>query len=218
MCYEFVWNKKPDKINRKTVHKIVQEGGLGLPYLKTFISALKLTWIRKFINTNHKWKNITLARNPFIKNIERCGPRVANAYSKCNAFWTQVFKAEFHNKLKLTNAGEVFSEPICFNQRIRVRNTFLMHKHWIDKGVYCIARFLNEEGKKLINKQKNNNLSHIDFQRKFDITIDFVTYSCCKLAIKKFLRNSGFKFCNNNVMNHTASLKKLYETNKGWKL
>ena len=51
LCYEFVWNKKPDKINRKTVHKSVQEGGLGLPYLKTFISALKLTWIRKFINT-----------------------------------------------------------------------------------------------------------------------------------------------------------------------
>ena len=138
----------------------------------------------------------------------------------CNAFWTQVFKAydEFHNKTKLTNAREVLSEPICFNQRIRFGNTFLMHKHWIDKGVYCIARFLNEEGKKLINKQKNNNLSHIDFQRKFDITIDFVTYSGCKLAIKKFLRNSGFDFCKNNVINHTACLQKLYQTNKGWKL
>ena len=45
LCYEFVWNKKPDKINRKPVHKSVHEGGLGLPHLKTFISALKLTWI-----------------------------------------------------------------------------------------------------------------------------------------------------------------------------
>ena len=26
LCYEFVWNKKPDKINRKTVYKSVQEG------------------------------------------------------------------------------------------------------------------------------------------------------------------------------------------------
>ena len=149
LCYEFVWNKKPDKINRKTVHKSVQEGGLGLPHPKTFISGLKLKWIRKFINTNQKWTNITLVNYPFIKNIERCGRRVANAYSKCNAFWTQVFKAydEFHNKIKLTNGGEVLSDPICFNQRIRFGNTFLRHKHWIDKGVYCIAHFLNEEGK-----------------------------------------------------------------------
>ena len=72
-----------------------------------------------------------MVKYPFIKNIECYGPGVVNAYTKCNAFWTQVFKAydEFHNKIKLTNAGEVLSEPICFNQRIRVGNTFLVHKH-----------------------------------------------------------------------------------------
>ena len=44
-----------------------------------------------------------------------------------------------------------------------------------------------------------------------------MTYFGCKLAIKKFLRNSGFEFCNNNVINLTACLQKLYETNKGCK-
>ena len=126
-----------------------------------FISVLKLTWIRKFIHTNHKWKNIALVKYPLITNIERYGPRVANAYSKCNAFWTQVFKAydEFHNKIKLTNEGEALSEPICFNQRIRVGNTFLMHKHWIDKGVYCVAHLLNEEGKILSHRFFRENLT-----------------------------------------------------------
>ena len=68
LCYEFVWNKKKhknnnkktDKINRKTVHNSVQDGGLDLPHLKTFVSALKVTRIRKFINTHHKWTNIAL--------------------------------------------------------------------------------------------------------------------------------------------------------------
>ena len=86
-----------------------------------------------------------------------------------------------------------------FNQRFRVGNTFLMHKHRTDIGVYVVAHFLNEKG-------------------KIDITIDFLTYSGCKLAIKKFLRNSGFEFCKNNVINHTACLQKLYETNMGCKL
>ena len=45
-----------DKINRKPVHKSVQKGGLGLPNLKTFIAALKLTWIQKFKNDKHNWK------------------------------------------------------------------------------------------------------------------------------------------------------------------
>ena len=139
---------------------------------------------------------------PLIKNKERYGPRVTNGYSKYNAFWTQVFKAydEFHNKIKLTNAGEVLSEPVCFNQSAST-SLLLMHKHWIDMGVHCVAHFLNEEGKIL---------SHIDFQRKFDITIDCVTYSGCKLC-KNF-------FYNNNVMNLTACLHKLYETNMGCKL
>ena len=60
-CNEFVWNKTQDKISIKTAHKSVQKGGLGLPHLKTFISALKLTWIRKFMNTNHEWKSPGMA-------------------------------------------------------------------------------------------------------------------------------------------------------------
>ena len=80
---------------------------------------------------------------PFVKNKEHYGPRVTNGYSKYNAFRTQVFKVydEFYNKIKLTNAGEAVSEPTCFNQRIRVGNTFLMHKHLI----HCVAHFLNDE-------------------------------------------------------------------------
>ena len=45
-----------------------------------------------------------------------------------------------------------------------------------------------------------------------------MTYSGCKLPIKNVLRNNGFGFCNNNVMNLTACLQKLYETNKGYNL
>ena len=45
-----------------------------------------------------------------------------------------------------------------------------------------------------------------------------MTYSGCKLAIKKCLRNSGFEFCNNNAINLTACLQKFYETNNGCKL
>ena len=35
----------------------------------------------------------------------------------------------------------------------------------------------------------------------YDLTIDFIAYCDCKRAVKKLLCNSGFSFCNNNVMN-----------------
>ena len=100
-----------------------------------------------------------------------------------------------------------FIEP-CFGIGHNLSLICQMTSEDIKHQLIIIAHFLNEEGKIL---------SHIDFQRKFDITIDFVTYFGCKLAIKKFLRNSGFEFCNINVINYTACMQKLYETNKGCK-
>ena len=58
----------------------------------------------------------------------------------------------------------------------------------------------------------------MDFNRKFDTYIDFITYSGCKLAIKNMLRNSVFDAHNNNVTNVTTCLQKLYSTNKCCKL
>ena len=153
------------------------------------------------MNTNHKWKNIVLVKYPFINQIEGYGSKVANTYPKRNAFWNQVFNAydELYNKIRLTNIREVLNEPSVSTNEFKVGNTFLAHKSWIDKGIYCVAHFLNEEGRWL---------SHVDFNEKFDTSIDFVTYSGCKLAIKKCVHNSGFQVCNSHVMNVTACLQK----------
>jgi hypothetical protein len=43
LCFEFIWDKKHDKIKRTTVIRNVEQGGLGVPSIKAFISALKLT-------------------------------------------------------------------------------------------------------------------------------------------------------------------------------
>ena len=47
MVFRFVWNRKRDRISRDTAVKHTADGGLGIPQIKSFMSALKLTWIRK---------------------------------------------------------------------------------------------------------------------------------------------------------------------------
>ena len=47
MCFKFIWNNKQDKLSRKTAVKSVKSGGLGVPDIRKYISALKIMWIRK---------------------------------------------------------------------------------------------------------------------------------------------------------------------------
>ena len=46
MIFCFVWNRKRDRISRDTAVKHTADGGLGIPQIKSFTNALKLTWIK----------------------------------------------------------------------------------------------------------------------------------------------------------------------------
>ena len=115
MCYTFVWNGRQDTISRKTVHKSVKEGGLGLPNLKLFVQALKVTWIKMISQTNQKWKNIFIQNYPFLNKLESSGPNITVSQRRNNPFWTQVFSAytTLFYKLRPQNCAELLAEPIC---------------------------------------------------------------------------------------------------------
>ena len=65
MCFKFIWNNKQDKISRKTAVKSVKGGGLGVPDIRKYISALKIMWIRKLKQTKHKWKKHSISNLSF---------------------------------------------------------------------------------------------------------------------------------------------------------
>ena len=44
--FEFVWNRKQDRISRKTAIKNITKGGLEIPKIRQYINALKLMWVR----------------------------------------------------------------------------------------------------------------------------------------------------------------------------
>jgi hypothetical protein len=119
MCYQFVWGNKPDKINRKTAGKSVHNGGIGIPDIKVLISALKLTWIRKYKNAQHKWKNVIRDDFEYLDKFDDYGPEIVNKYSGGNKFWMEVFSAykDYYYKVNIKKVEEVLVEPILFNKR-----------------------------------------------------------------------------------------------------
>ena len=56
--YEFLWDGKGDKINRSIMTNDCENGGLKMLDLNSFSKAIKLSWVRKYLNDNNsgKWK------------------------------------------------------------------------------------------------------------------------------------------------------------------
>ena len=50
---QFVWNRKQDRISKKTIVRTLAKGGLGLPDMRHHINALKLICIRKLKTSDH---------------------------------------------------------------------------------------------------------------------------------------------------------------------
>ena len=179
--FEFVWSKKRDRISRKTTVQPAHRGGLGIPDLKTYISSLKLIWLRKLESCKHKWKNIILSTNPNLPNLRHLGCNLPRQWGRLNDFWKDVFSAykSFGEKIKCKTQEEVNAEPIFYNGNINIDKKSIFYKTWFDKGVRNIHHLIKDNG---------DFLPYDEFKRKYDIVTDYVTYIGCTQAIKKYIR------------------------------
>ena len=93
MCFKFIWKNKQDRISRTTVVKNVLKGGLGVIDIRQFANSLKLSWIRKFKNSNHRWKHIVTCLFPQIESLEIYGTELPVSRNKVNKFWEDTLLA-----------------------------------------------------------------------------------------------------------------------------
>lgn len=207
LCYKFVWNNKQDRINRRTVVRNVQCGGMGIPDIKQYMSALKLTWIRKFEKTNHKWKNICNTMYPFMSTLNQYGIRIFLT-TKSNRFWNHVFKAftHFSEKVEPKTSSELLAEPVLFNNNVLVGGSVLINRSWIRKGIHCIGHFFDGNGVFI---------KYADFKTKYNLQIDFVTFIGCINSLRNFIKKFNIQIKDNNYEYTTVALRSLYSVHKG---
>ena len=48
LFFNFIWDGKTEKIKRNTLIGDIQEGGLKMIHLKSFITYLKVSWVKRF--------------------------------------------------------------------------------------------------------------------------------------------------------------------------
>ena len=59
MFHKCIWNGTPDKIRRQFLQNLYLEGGLNMIDITYFISALKITWVRRlYVNLETPWASL----------------------------------------------------------------------------------------------------------------------------------------------------------------
>ena len=67
--FHFIWGGKTDRLRRIYICKPYVKGGLAMLDIDTYINALKATWIRREIKSNHSWTSLfqdSVARGRFF--------------------------------------------------------------------------------------------------------------------------------------------------------
>ena len=61
LFYNFLWNAGPDRITRKVIVKNIACAALRMIEFKSFIKALKISWLRRIIQQSNKdgWKQLS---------------------------------------------------------------------------------------------------------------------------------------------------------------
>jgi exonuclease III len=164
--FEFLWNKKGDKIKREVITKKYEQGGLKMIDINTFISALKSSWIKRIYDENNtgKWKQIYL--NTLNKNggklILECNlhENDINQIFKDNTFLKQVL-ISWNNFRKLETNIQTSHEIIWNNTYIKVGSKTVFYKQWYDHGI----KYLNQ----IYDFRSKNFLSFKELKKIFDI-------------------------------------------------
>lgn len=183
MLYKFLWNNKPDKISRKLIAQDYNQGGLRMIHIENFVKGLKITWIRRMIQTSNEVDWISLFENTHetsLNLILKRGDSYTYDLSKKsnNKFWkeTLLFTSQLHSILlnRIKEINDLTNTPIWLNSHIKIDGKPILYRTWNVKGIYCIQDLFNIEGAML---------SYEQFCNKYDFRTPFTLFMGIKLAI-----------------------------------
>ena len=148
MFYKFLWNSGPDRIKRKIIVKNIACAGLRMVELKSFIKALKVSWLRRILQQSkpNELTNLSLINFNILFSVGgSCMTKVS--YDLQNSFWKGLMLnwAEYCNILPIENIGHFFEAPLWYNEKIG-RGKMLFFKNWQKQGIRVVQDIVSDNG------------------------------------------------------------------------
>jgi hypothetical protein len=182
----FIWSGKQDKIKRDTMYNKIEDGGLNMTNIYLFKDAIKISWVKRFIDpvNRGKWKLL------FAKGLQKiggewlwqCEPSTVsdlNLSNINNAFLGDVLIAWF----KLCVKYEVTNKVIWYNSKIKIDHKCVFYRSWSSDGINFLSDLI-----------ENNHLMTFEgFRKKHPkVKCNFIQY----YGITKNIKNNCNSQCN----------------------
>ena len=187
----FLWCDKPPKWGKEILEGEIHHGGLKLHNIVTFDQTLKLSWLRRYLQSNSKW---TLFPKAFeLEEAFIFGPdyldRIIEMTS--NKFWKDVIRSL---QMLWKSEAVILNTPLWLNSNFEMP----IKRDWLKKGINSIADFLG------IMKVP---LTIEEFTCKYGVKTNFLEYSRIVFKIKKFLEWRDIAlFCETLPRNSTINI------------
>ena len=169
LLYNVHWNSKNDKIKRSGVCQAYEVDGLKMVAIKSFLAALKISWLKRILHDDGKLSKILQAMCPLIQNVKQRGGEFANIIMQKvkNHFWFDVFK--HYKKISAKRTPVTFddfvSECLHYNVNICRGKRVVCIRNWMDCCIVSLGHLVGPHGYLLYN----------EFQAKFpNVRTDFV--------------------------------------------
>ena len=208
--FSFLWNGKQSKIKKSVVCKSYLDGGLKMIDVKSFLSSMKVSWIRK-LTYDSNWKSFTKNMFPDLDVLEYYGVEYVNIAMKRinNPFWKDVLNhyRKLSLKCKPTDIHEFMSECIHYNANILRERRTIFVKEWCENNIFFVNQLVNDVG---------NFMSFEEFLIAFpDVNrTNFLTYQGILNAIKGYQRKLNVVLANSYKTGDSVNWKIIKKGNK----
>ena len=192
LLFKFLWGSKTHKVKKSVMCKPYEYGGYKMIDIYTFISTLKISWLRR-LNEIEGQSSTWAYLYPSLSKLSIFGQGYADTCLKSieNPFWADVLRhykklCKIKRKLPLIPT-DIYEEPLYFNANIKRAKKVIHEKEWESLGILKVKHVIHDDGRPL---------SFDDFKAKYnDVNTNKRLYTGISNAINKYiniLRNGNY--------------------------
>ena len=186
MFFRFLWDDKPDRVKRSKMIQQYNKDGIEMVDLKSFIQSMKITWIKRLIESRHDWTTLMQKELCHPQKLLMFGPTKLSEVIKHthNPFWKQVLMAWRNYRLfSDPDCHEMTTEALWFSDLTKFKKSIV--KAWDKRGLRFIGDLINNETGVLYTRE--------ELERVYGIHMTFLCYSSLVKSLPKEVKATSYK-------------------------